>query len=214
MAAVTTIPLVKSDTNITAPDWSPDGQFLLYTDEGGPSRDLWTLPLSGDRKPKPFLATPFLEDHGKFSPDGRWIAYTSNASGRNEVYVRPFPAGEGLFKISRDGGREPRWRDDGRELFFLTLDGRLMAASIDTARGFQPSVPQPLFHTGFVALQNFGYDRCERRPAVSDFGYRSAGPHSDHCGHELASDFAQVARGGDGRGSVIEPMKLSGTGRG
>jgi eukaryotic-like serine/threonine-protein kinase len=149
--------LVESDTNITAPDWSPDGQFLLYTDDGGPSRDLWTLPLSGDRKPKPFLATPFLEDHGKFSPDGRWIAYTSNASGRNEVYVRQFPAGEGFSKISREGGRTPQWRDDGRELFFLTLEGKLMAAGIETAKALQPTVPQPLFHTGFVALQNFGY---------------------------------------------------------
>jgi DNA-binding winged helix-turn-helix (wHTH) protein/Tol biopolymer transport system component len=150
--------LVKSDTNIniTAPDWSRDGQFLLYTDNGGRSPDLWTLPLSGDRKPKPFQATLFLEDHGKFSPDGRWIVYTSNESGRNEVYVRQFPAGEGFFKISRDGGSGPRWRDDGRELFFLALDGMLMAAGIEkTAKGLKPTVPQPLFHTG--ALRNFGY---------------------------------------------------------
>ena len=148
-------PLMKSDTDITGPDWSRDGRFLLYTD--GPSRDLWTLPLSGDGKAERFVATPFLEDHGKFSPDGRWIAYTSNASGRNEVYVRQFPAGKGFSKISRDGGRNPQWRDDGRELFFLTLDGRLMAAGIETAKGLQPTVPQPLFHTGYVALQNFGY---------------------------------------------------------
>ena len=149
--------LVKSDTNITAPDWSRDGQFLLYTEDGAAtSHDLWTLPLSGDRKPKRFVATPFLEDHGKFSPDGRWIAYTSNASGRNEVYVRPFPGGEGFLQISRDGGSGPRWRDDGRELFFLTLDGMLMAAGIEkTAKGLKPTVPQPLFHTG--ALRNFGY---------------------------------------------------------
>jgi Tol biopolymer transport system component len=147
--------LVKSDpdVNITAPDWSRDGQFLLYTNDG----DLWTLTLSGDRTPKPFLATPFLEDHGKFSPDGRWIAYTSNESGRNEVYVRQFPDGHGFVKISRNGGRTPQWRNDGRELFFLTLDGLLMAAGIETAKGLKPTVPQPLFHTGFVALQNFGY---------------------------------------------------------
>ena len=117
---------------------------------------MWTLPLSGDRKPKRFLATPFLEDHGKFSPDGRWIAYTSNASGRDEVYVRQFPGAERFFKISRDGGSGPRWRDDGRELFFLTLDGMLMAAGIEkTAKGLTPTVPQPLFHTG--VLRNFGY---------------------------------------------------------
>ena len=62
--------------------------------------------------------------------------------------MRQFPGGEGFFKISRDGGRDPRWRDDGRELFFLTLDGMLMAAGIETAKGLQPTVPQPLFHTG------------------------------------------------------------------
>jgi eukaryotic-like serine/threonine-protein kinase len=148
--------LVESNTGITAPDWSRDGRFLLYTEAGATSADLWTVPLSGDRKPKRFLATPFLEDHGKFSPDGRWIAYTSNASGRDEVYVRQFPGAERFFKISRDGGSGPRWRDDGRELFFLALDGMLMAAGIEkTAKGLEPTVPQPLFHTG--ALRNFGY---------------------------------------------------------
>ena len=102
---------------------------------------------TGERKPVIFLATPHNEVSGAFSPDGRWIAYWSDATGRREVYVRPFPIREGLFPISSNGGWSPRWRGDGKELFFLSLDGTVMVAGIDTTKGFRATVPQPLFPT-------------------------------------------------------------------
>ena len=150
--------LVKSSGNIYAPHWSADGRLLMYSEQGpSASSDLWTLPLSGDRQPKVFLQTPFNEGSAVFSPDGRWVAYESDASGRREIHVCAFPGGKEQIPISRDGGRAPRWRDDGRELFFLGLDGRLMAARIEGAQGFHATLPQPLFQTGITANNNHPY---------------------------------------------------------
>jgi eukaryotic-like serine/threonine-protein kinase len=151
--------VVKSDLSLIEPNWSRDGRFLVYTSEDATDGDLWTVPLQGDRKPEVFLQTSFDEKSGVFSPDGRWIAYMSNATGRSEVYVRPFPVREGEFPISRDGGRNPRWREDGRELFFVSLDGMLMAARIETAKGLQATVPQALFDASSISLEtNVYYD--------------------------------------------------------
>jgi Tol biopolymer transport system component len=104
-------------------DWSRDGRFLLYG-SFDKDWDLWILPLEGDRKPFAFLATNFREEFGTFSPDSRWIAYTSNESGRDEIYVRDFSGGsqpsKGKWHISPDEGRDPRWRSDGRELYFVS----------------------------------------------------------------------------------------------
>ena len=82
-----------------------------------------------------------------FSPDGRWIAYDSNATGRQEVYVRPFPEGDAVFPISREGGGAPRWRGNGKQLFFLSLDGAMMAVDVDVTKGFTAGVPRELFST-------------------------------------------------------------------
>ena len=123
-------------------------QHVVYTKITPPTdSDLWVVPTAGDSKPAAFLATEYKEGAGVFSPDGRWIAYESNASGRNEVYVRPFPKQSGVSKISRDGGWSPRWRGDGKELFFLALDGSLMAAGIDPRTGSTATVPRRLFST-------------------------------------------------------------------
>jgi serine/threonine protein kinase len=141
---------LPTDGNATAPDWSHDGRFIVYTRNApgsGSGQDLWTVDLKGDGRPEEFLKTPFNESNGEFSPDGKWIAYQSNASGRFEVYVRPFPPRPGLFPISRDGGWGPRWRGDGKELFFLSMDGTMMSAAIDTTKGFGAGVPQKLFPT-------------------------------------------------------------------
>jgi Tol biopolymer transport system component len=105
--------------------------------------------MEGDRKPIPFLQTPFNESQGQFSPDGHWIAYSSDESGRHEVYVRPFPPGPGKWKISISGGEFPRWRRDGKELFYLSPDRKLMAAPVKAGPGAQPvfevAVPLALF---------------------------------------------------------------------
>jgi dipeptidyl aminopeptidase/acylaminoacyl peptidase len=110
--------------------WSPDGRFLLYNTEA-PNADMWVLPLAGDdRKPFPFRVTRFTENAGHFSPDGRWIAYSSNETGRMEVYVAPFQRPGATVPISTNGGGAPQWRRDGKELFYLTEDNRLMAVPI------------------------------------------------------------------------------------
>jgi len=84
----------------------------------------------GDRKPYAFLSTPFNEQGGVFSPDGRWVAYQSNESGRDEIYVRPFPGPGGQWQVSTAGGSDPRWRPDGKELYYLAPDLKLMAAAV------------------------------------------------------------------------------------
>jgi dipeptidyl aminopeptidase/acylaminoacyl peptidase len=140
--------LKAESASLVGADWSPDGNFLLYS-TWGDNRSLWMLPLQGDRTPRAFLDTQFNESAGVFSPDGRWVAYESDESGRTNVYVRPFPSGSESFQISRDGGRSPRWRGDGRELFFLGPDGTMMAAGMAASeRVVRAAVPHALFQTG------------------------------------------------------------------
>ncbi len=139
--------LLESSTQKAATDWSRDGSFILYEDiEPNTNKpDLWVLPMSGDRHPMPFLQTQFEERQGQFSPDGRWVAYVSDESGRYEVYVQSFPAGGGKRQISANGGTEPRWRRDGKELFYLAADGKLMAVQVKGNSTFEASVPRALF---------------------------------------------------------------------
>jgi Tol biopolymer transport system component len=140
-----------SDTySLTVADWSPTTHDLIFngfndTDAG----DLLTLSLSGDRTPRAFVRSKHAELHGAFSPDGRWVAYQSNASGRYEVIVRSFPDGEMAHTISRDGGMCARWREDGKELFFLGQDGTMMAAGIDPTDGSSMGV-HSLFPTALI----------------------------------------------------------------
>ncbi|MFY9530945.1 MAG: protein kinase, partial [Candidatus Acidiferrales bacterium] len=110
-------------------DWSPDGRVLAYeTQLHVPS--IWMLPLGGDRKPFPFLQSQFAEVLARFSPDGKWVAYCSLESGRMEVYVRPFPGPGGKWQVSTEGGYLPRWRRDGKEIFYLSPDNKLMVAEV------------------------------------------------------------------------------------
>jgi serine/threonine protein kinase len=122
------------NVNLTPMDWSPDGRFLLFRQNDPKTGfDLWALPSDGDRKPFPVIRGEADEQEGQFSPDGKWIAYQSNESGRFEIYVQPFGAlgkVNGKWQISTDGGAQVRWRPDGKELFFIALDGQLMAVPI------------------------------------------------------------------------------------
>ncbi|MBI2833800.1 MAG: serine/threonine-protein kinase, partial [Acidobacteria bacterium] len=123
-------------------DWSSDGRFVTYTNTESPTRaDLWVLPLFGDRKPYPFLKTEFDESQARFSPDGRWMAYVSNESGRLEVYVRPFPGPGTKWQISPNGGSQPQWRRDGKELFYIAADHRLMAVAVKSGAMFEAAAP-------------------------------------------------------------------------
>ena len=105
------------------------------------------LPLTGDRKPEPVVQTPFSERQARFSPDGRWIAYMSMESGRAEVYLQSFPVSGRKWQISTSSGVQPMWRGDGRELFFLSLPGDVMAVPISPSKdgGLEAGVPQKLF---------------------------------------------------------------------
>ena len=106
--------------------------------------DLWLLPLEGDRKPVPYLQTPFSESDAQFSPDGRWMAYASNESGEPQIYVQGIPASGAKWQISTTGGNQPRWRRDGKELFYVSAQ-KLMAAPVKTGTAFEAGSPQPLF---------------------------------------------------------------------
>ena len=126
--------LLESEENKEATSWSSDGQFIAYTNSavrGNTQNDIWILPMSGERKPVPFLQTGANETSAQFSPDGHWIAYVSDESGTNQVYIAPFPNAVGKWQVSRSGGTEPRWRGDGKEVFFLSPDNKLMAAAIN-----------------------------------------------------------------------------------
>jgi Tol biopolymer transport system component len=146
--------LLKSTEMKYPTSWSRDGRFLLYTIRETKGRlGLWVLPLEGDRKPWPFLRTEFNERDGQFSPDGHWVAYISDESSRTEIYVRAFSpdsAGAasvagGKWLISTGGGTAPRWRGDGKELFYLGPDGKLMAVEVTTDPVFRTGTPKVLF---------------------------------------------------------------------
>jgi Tol biopolymer transport system component len=128
-------------------DLSPDGRLLIYNTRGAnDSIDLWLLPLEGERNPRPFLKTPFNEDQAVISPNGRWVAYRSDESGREEIYVATFPQLSGKWQVSIDGGAEPQWRRDGKELFFTIAGRKMMAAEVKTNPGaFEADAPKLLF---------------------------------------------------------------------
>jgi len=130
-------------------DWSPDGRFLLYdsvSPKGGV--DIWALPLEG-RKAFEVVQTQFNERLGQFSPDGKWIAYQSDKTGRFEIYVQPFPGTGGDVPVSTDGGTQVRWNPRGTELFYVAADDRLMAVPIRVpANATTVEVGKPLWLSG------------------------------------------------------------------
>ena len=134
-----------------AHSWSPDGRALAYYVHAEPeSRDIWILPMEGDRTPVPYLTTPFNERSPSFSPDGRFIAYVSDASGRDEVYVQLYPGPGPREVISTNGGHQPVWSRDGKELFYRDGD-RMMAVAVQMKPEFRAGVPELLFEGRFLS---------------------------------------------------------------
>jgi Tol biopolymer transport system component/predicted Ser/Thr protein kinase len=152
-------------------DVSHDGKFLLYQQaETQTATDLWILPLLGERQPKPFLQSRFDETEGQFSPDGRWIAYVSNETGREEVYVQPFLGAGGKWQVSAAGGEQPRWRRDGKEIFYVSA-GKLMAVDVKTEPQFKAGQPRVLFEDP-ITLPNHNWAAGGNHYAVSADGKR------------------------------------------
>jgi eukaryotic-like serine/threonine-protein kinase len=164
--------LLKSDEYVSSTDWSSDGRFLLLGNQTPKKNwELRVLPLEGDRKPFPFLHRQFNDGWGKFSPDGRWVAYASDEAGRREIYVQPFhpslgqeaatgPGGK--WQISTEGGDFPSWRRDGKELFYIAPDHNLMAVQVKTEAtegrpALEAGVPRTLFDTGTSEAILFPY---------------------------------------------------------
>jgi eukaryotic-like serine/threonine-protein kinase len=146
--------LLKSAGGKNANDWSADGRFILYQELNPKTdNDLWVLPLFGDKKPVPFLQTNFNESQAKFSPDGNWIAYVSNESGMAQVYVQHFPPTGGKWMVSTNGGLSPRWLQNGKELFYVAPDRKLMAVDVrgDSTK-FEVGSPRALFELHGIAI--------------------------------------------------------------
>jgi serine/threonine-protein kinase len=137
---------------------SPDGKQLVFRESTAEGDDLWALSLQGERSPKAIVATEFNELNGEISPDGRWLAYQSNESGLSrEIYVRPFPnADEGRWQISTEGGRLPLWGRDGRELFYLAPDGRLIVVPVQTNPSFTAGSAEILFEKTYYEIEGAG----------------------------------------------------------
>jgi len=146
--------LIQSPVDKEPQDWSTDGRFLVYqSTDPKTGADLWLLPLVGDRTPRVLVQTPFQEQQAQISPDGRFIAYVSDESGTRQVYVQSFPSSEAKWQVSIDGGSQPRWRRDGRELFYLSTSQRLMAVDLKPGATFEWSSARELF---WVNVTGFG----------------------------------------------------------
>ena len=171
---------IKGLASIYASDWSRDGRFLTVhgqTTDG--SFDLFAMPLEGDREPFAYLATEFDEFGGRFSPDGRWMAHTSNKSGQLEVYIRPFPKPGREWKVSASGGSTAVWRRDGKELYYIAPDATLMAAPIEMGEELKVGTAQPLFPTGMATgfrLRNYDVSADGQRFLVATLTEQAAAP--------------------------------------
>jgi hypothetical protein len=142
--------LTTKDTTQAPGSWSQDGKWLAFQGvDRATGVDIWTLSLEDNREPQIFLKTPSDEATPQFSPDGRWLAYVSNESGRDEIYVQPFPGRARKWPISTEGGSQPRWSRSGRELFYRS-GGKMMAVDIASRPSFVAGSPRLLFEAPFV----------------------------------------------------------------
>jgi Tol biopolymer transport system component len=134
-------------------DWvqTSEGQFIVYSDRGEKTGlDLMLLPLQGARTPRPLVATRFGETEARISPDRKWVAYVSNETRQRQVYVRPFNGAGEPWQVSTLSGLTPRWRDDGKELYYLSEEGTMMVADVLASTTFATAKPRQLFHSGRV----------------------------------------------------------------
>jgi len=138
--------LMHSGIDSIATDWSRDGRYVVYmANELGTNWNIWVMPLTGDQTSQPVLRTQFNEMDGRISPDGNWLAYVSDESGKWEVYVQRFLSPGGKWQISSNGGKQPQWSHDGKELFYVAADQKLMAVAVRPGLSLDPGTPKQLF---------------------------------------------------------------------
>src|SRR5262249_46716956 len=174
--------LIESSFTMLPMSWSPDGNSIVYEVlDPHTSNKLWVLALSGDRKPSALLQTPFPQSHGQISPDGKWLAYYATEGSAPEIYVQPFPEGAGRWQISTNGGVFPRWRPDGRELFYMSRasGGKMMSVDVKlNGSTFEPGVTRELFDSPYLNLSHTGTGAGPYHTyAVSKDGQRFLIPH-------------------------------------
>jgi len=152
------IALVKEERSLTPSDWSRSGEYIVYWGAYEKTGDdIRIMSVSGDRTSREYLATQFDEQWGKISPDGKWMAYQSNDSGRFEIYVQSFPEPGHKVAVSQGGGVHPVWRRDGKELYYVSSDDKLMAVSVQTGAAFKAETPVALFEIGSYGRRNNVY---------------------------------------------------------
>jgi hypothetical protein len=189
----------ESELPVMPMSWSGD-RLVYWASDPKTAGDIWALPLSGEKKPVSIAVTRADERNPQVSPDGKWIAYSSNETGRSEVYIKPFPEGPGRIQVSVDGGVFPRWRRDGRELYFMSLVslGVMMASDIRVSgTAIQREVPRALFQSYFVRDLHAG-----GRPhayAVSADGQAFLVPQFETAGLTFGRGGARARAGGGGR---------------
>lgn len=140
--------LEKSPPIMVPTDWSRDGRYIIErTGFDAKTTAIWVLPLFGDKKPFPYLQTDANESWAKLSPNGQWLAYQSDESKRNEIYVTTFPQTGEKPQISTNGGSYPVWGRDGKELYYTAADATMMAVEVKAGPNFDAGAPKPLFKT-------------------------------------------------------------------
>jgi Tol biopolymer transport system component len=143
--------LFKSTTEQAVPySWSPDGKFILHRSMNNGRFNTGVLSLDGKPASHPYNPVPFLQSFGQISPDGRWMVYNSNQTGRVEVFLQSFPTAGGIVPVSKDGGIFPMWRADGKELFYYAADSQLMAVPVSMGATVELGAAETLFRVGML----------------------------------------------------------------
>jgi dipeptidyl aminopeptidase/acylaminoacyl peptidase len=190
--------VTESDAPTAPMSWSHDGKLLVYA-QGG---DVWAVPVTADKKPFPLLQSQFAELFPQVSPDGKWLAYQSNATGRLEIYVKPFPEGPGQWQVSTDGGQFPRWRGDAKELYFY-FNNNIIAADIRVSgSSIEPGVPRTLFGLAppSAGLNHFQYHRF----AVTADGQRFLVSQPGGAGNATAGGLADTIAAAADQGAGVQ----------
>jgi Tol biopolymer transport system component len=205
--------ITESDAPKAPMTWSPDGKLLLYFQAGG-SADVWAVPVTGDKKPFAVLQSPANEQFPQISPDGKWLAYQSNETGRPEIYVKQFPEGPGKWQVSTDGGNSPRWRGDGKELYFIVAPNMMVADIRVDGSSIQPGTPKILFSLSAnptAAVTHLPYHRFAVTADGQRFVLSQPGGPGPTLSGGLAATIARLAdQGGNTTGgSATVPQAIT-----